>query len=154
MLRATPLVLLCCALAASSLQGQAGPATGSRVRALAPSVSTERLVGTVAAATMDSLLLSVAGGGAVLRLDKAAIESMQVSRGPSRLRWAVLGTGVGMLGGMIIGGAMGSHEDPNGFGGLVGMIGGAVVGAPVGAVAGALLAPDRWVDYPLPRSPE
>jgi hypothetical protein len=150
-MRKTAWIVVLLAATALPSAAQPGPSTGSRVRADAPTVSDARIVGRVAAATADSLLLSVSGGAAVLRLSKESIQTLQVSRGRDRLKWGVLGAGAGFLGGAVIGAALGGHDDPSGWGALAGMIGGAALGLPAGAVGGALLAPERWVRYDLPR---
>lgn len=146
-----PLLAAAALGAATHAHAQFGPETGARVRVLAPLVAPERLTGTVVAASADSLALGVADGSATLRLDKHTLESLEVSRGRARLKWGLLGAGVGLLAGAIVGAELGGQDDPSGFGALAGFLGGAVVGLPAGAVGGALLAPERWDAYPLPR---
>lgn len=136
------------------LQAQYGPETGSRVRVLAPLIQSERLYGTVAAASGDSLSLALVGRGAMLHLDKHTLESIEVSRGHPRLKWGVLGAAAGLVGGSLLGAAVGGYGDESGWGALIGFIGGGVIGTPVGAVGGALIAPERWDRYPLPSRPE
>lgn len=136
------------------LHAQYGPETGSRVRVLAPLIGSERLYGTVAGASGDSLTLALVGQRAMLHLDKHTLESIEVSRGHPRLKWGVLGAAAGLVGGSLLGAVVGGAGDESGFGALLGFISGAVIGTPVGAVGGALIAPERWDAYPLPSRPE
>lgn len=145
-----PLAAVVMLAGALPLHAQYGPETGSRVRVLAPLIGSERLYGTVADASADSLSLALAGRRAMLHLDKHTLESIEVSRGHARLKWGVLGAAAGLVGGSLLGAAVGGAGDESGFGALIGFISGAVIGTPVGAVGGALIAPERWDYYPLP----
>jgi hypothetical protein len=146
------LPLASAALLAAPLSSQIGPSEGSRVRATVPTVSEHRLVGVVSSATIDSLILSTNHGSTMVRLGKPTIQSLQVSRGHARGTWALIGAGVGFLAGGVLGGASGADDDvTGGLGAMAGFVAGVVVGVPLGAIGGAVLAPERWVDYPLPR---
>ncbi len=132
---------------------------GDRVRVLAPSVSPDRLVGTMLAMDPDSCVLDVEGRYKPVAVPLASLTSLQVSRGKRSL--AGPGAVVGMLTGGIAGvslalsackveGACRSNgEDKTVVVALVLGVGGAALGAGVGALLGAFKKVDRWEEVPL-----
>ena len=79
-----------------------------------------------------------------ITLSLDAVDRMDVSLGRPRFTRALAGAGIGLLAGGLIGGKLGSDADPEGWGGLIGMVGGASTGFTVGAIAGFAFAPERW----------
>jgi hypothetical protein len=149
-------VLLACACAPAAAQGAPSPdlrglgvSAGSRVRLVAPMVTPAPMVGTVAALTADSLLLS-RGGGARLQIDTREVRALAVSAGHSRFAWALRGAAVGLLVGGIVGAKAAGAGDETGLAAFVGFLGGIVVGTPLGAGIGAAAAPERWTPVRLP----
>jgi hypothetical protein len=151
------LVLLACACVPAAAQDAPpardlrglGVSEGSRVRVTAPAVSPERMVGTVAALTADSLLLT-RGAGARLQIDTRHVQAISVAAGRNRFAWALKGAGIGFLVGGILGAQAGGHGDHSGLGALAGFVAGVVAGTPLGAGIGALAAPERWTPVRLP----
>jgi hypothetical protein len=141
------LATLAALLLAAKLPAQTDLSAGTRVRAFAPAVSDQRLVGRVSAATADSLMLT-RPDGASIALSRPAIERLEVSRGHARVKWALIGAGAGLIVGGVIGGAMGGDDDTSGLGAAEGFTAGALQGIVLGGVAGALLAPERWRELP------
>jgi len=149
-------VLLACACAPAAAQGAPsrdlrglGVSAGSRVRVMAPVVMPEPMVGTVAALTADSLLLTRAPG-ARLQIDSRYVQALQVSAGRSRFAWALKGAGVGLLVGGVVGARAMAEVDDSGLGALAGFVVGMIVGTPLGAGVGAAAAPERWTPVRLP----
>lgn len=149
-------VFLACACAPAAAQDASSPdlrglgvSAGSRVRVAAPQVSPAPMVGTVAALTADSLLLT-RGGGARLQIDTREVRALSVSAGRNRLGWALVGAGAGLLVGGIVGARAGGAGDDTGLGALAGFLAGIVVGTPLGAGIGAVAAPERWTPVRLP----
>jgi hypothetical protein len=137
--------------AMASAQDPLAAHLGALVRVTAPTVSRERLVGTLAGANESFLRLSTAAGATVI--PRAAVERIQWSRGLHRpvlrraLEFAVVGAGFGLL-------VSSAASDPNEkepvcskrltCAGVVG--GGAAV---LGLIAGAVAPPQHdWVDVP------
>jgi hypothetical protein len=118
--------------------------TGSRIRVTAPSLSTDPIIGRLLHYSTDSLLLAAGDGEVRMRMPMSLVRTVEVSEGRDRSGWALKGAGVGLVVGILVGGASLAHDDPEGLATLAGGIAGGIVGAPLGAVVGALLAPERW----------
>lgn len=117
---------------------------GLRVRVTAPDVLPARQTGLIVRHGADSLVLVRDEGTVRIAIPAASITRLEVSAGRPRRRPALIGAGIGFIGGAVVGATWGKREDPNGFGGLLGLIAGAVVGPPVGALIGAAVAPEQW----------
>jgi hypothetical protein len=154
LLHAVVLVACTCAPAAAQaapsrdLRGL-GVSAGSRVLVMAPAVTPRLMVGTVAALTADSLLLTRAPG-ARLQIDTRSVQALAVSAGRRRFAWALKGAGVGLLVGGVVGARAMAEEDDSGLAALAGFIVGMIVGTPLGAGVGAAAAPERWTSVRLP----
>jgi len=96
--------------------------------------------------TADSVRVELARG-ATAAVAIPRIVYIDESSGRSRWRFAAIGALVGATVGGAIGAMSGEHEDPGGIGGLVGLIAGGIAGAPLGAIAGFVLAPERWTRH-------
>ena len=129
-----------------------GIATGARVRVGAPGIDPRPIVGRTLSISHDSLVLSRADGAARIHLAAGSVEWLEVSGGRSRGRWALVGAGIGALGGMLLGTAAGADADDGGYGlgAVAGFTSGIIIGAPVGAIVGALAAPEHWTRMILP----
>lgn len=126
-----------------------GVSAGSRVRVAAPAIVPGPMVGTVAALTADSLLLT-RGAGARLQIDTRQVQALSVSAGRDRWGWALRGAGVGLLVGGVAGARLAADGDQSGLAAFIGFLAGMVVGTPLGAGVGAAAAPERWVPVRLP----
>lgn len=116
---------------------------GSTVRVTAPSVLPERVKGSFRSAAGDTLRIAGSGGSLHFAIPFAAVKRLEVSEGRQRMKWMWLGMAAGAVVGTAIGGVVGDDgrtQDSAAWGRL----GGFLVGVPVGAVAGAVLAPERW----------
>ena len=105
-------------------------------------------VGRVRALTADSLLLQDAGVPSVALSD---VERLEVSRGRARGKWLLIGTGVGMVGGIVYSRAT-LDDDPADIGGVQNTADGlanTILGMLMGGAAGYFLAPERWTHVPL-----
>jgi hypothetical protein len=140
--------LLPCAI---TLQAQASELQpGARVRLEAPGITAARFVGTVLSRTGDTLLV---GGPNVapVRVPVAALTSLEISRGSSRMEGAKRGLMWGVPIGLLFGGAVAltaqcdncssppTDKDRTGF--VTAMT---VSGAVWGAGIGALVGRERW----------
>lgn len=128
-----------------------GLSTGTRVRVTAPAVFPDRATATVLAAQNDTIVVSRSDGTVSLSVPVASIQKLEVSEGRSRLKWGLLGS----LGGLLVGGFIGgstadTDNDLGGLNAMAGFFAGAILGTGAGAVVGALAAPERWTNYPLP----
>jgi hypothetical protein len=122
---------------------------GTTIRVTAPQALPERTTGAFQAARSDTLWMQ-AGRSRELVIPVAAVERLEVSRGRARLKWALIGAGSGAVAGFILGGMAGGGEDDiTGTGAAAGAIAGTAQGIVLGAIGGALLAPRRWVGYPV-----
>ncbi|HEU5174023.1 MAG TPA: hypothetical protein VFT96_04640 [Gemmatimonadaceae bacterium] len=121
---------------------------GTTIRVTAPQALTERTTGAFQAARSDSLWMH-AGRSRQLVIPVAAVERLEVSKGRARLKWALIGAGSGALAGFVLGGMAGGKDDITGTGAATGAIAGTAQGIVLGAIGGALLAPRRWVGYPV-----
>ena len=129
-----------------------GIAVGARVRVGAPSIDPRPIVGRALSISPDSLVLSEADGAARIQFDAGSVASLEVSGGHNRGRWALVGAGIGALGGMLLGTSAGASADDGGYGlgAVAGFASGIIIGAPVGAIVGALAAPEHWTRMMLP----
>ncbi len=141
-------------------QQDAPVAPGARVRVSAPSIVNKRLVGTVVALKVDTLVVDAKGRRGPLALPLAFVTGLEVSRG--RKSNVGKGAGLGFLAGAFGGAILGlvTYEECTGFcpvdpgaGGtaliLAVVLGG--VGAGLGAVIGAVIPSERWETVPLDR---
>lgn len=136
--------------ASAQYSNRIGLATGTRVRVVAPSIFPERTTATVLSAQNDTIIVARSGGAVSLSVPVSAIQQLEISEGRSRFTWAGLGAVAGLLGGGILGGSAGGRNDTSGVGAAAGFFAGSILGLIGGAVAGALAAPERWSNYPLP----
>lgn len=121
---------------------------GSTIRVTAPQALAGRTTGAFQEARSDTLWMQ-AGRSRQLVIPVAAVERLEVSRGRARLKWALIGAGSGALAGFVLGGMAGGKDDITGTGAAAGAIAGTAQGIVLGAIGGALLAPRRWVGYPV-----
>ena len=132
-------------------------APGARVRVTAPTVAEGTVVGTVASAHSDTLVLEV-NEDSLLAIPLTAVTSLEVSEGQSSSAGylAVLGGLVGIWAGALI--ASSNVESSGGFlaGGFereLAAVGGAVAGLFVGAILGAgigsAIMTENWKDVPV-----
>lgn len=120
---------------------------GTTIRITAPQTLTGRTTGAFHAARSDTLWMQ-SGRSRQLAVPMGAVERIEVSRGRSRLKWALIGGASGLVAGFVLGGmAGGSEDDLTGTGAAVGAVAGSAQGLVLGAIGGALLAPRRWADY-------
>lgn len=121
----------------SGLIAQEGPqiVPGTRIRVTAPTVASDRLVGTAMSLDVDTLVMKAEDWAAPLTVPIASVTRLDVSRGKvSRGKNALKGAGIGLL----VGGAGGyvveaSVEGDQAIAPIVGAIGGAVNGSLIGA---------------------
>lgn len=114
----------------------------------APSALPERLKGSFISATGDTLRMAGRSGSLHYAFPFSAVERLEVSSGRQRMKWMWIGLATGAIAGPLLGGVLaddGNTQDSEAWGRL----GGLLVGVPVGAVAGAVLAPERWRDVML-----
>ncbi len=125
-------------------QGDAPVTIGTRVRFRPQPPSRERLIGTVVSHSGDSLVLARERDTLAVPLNGGTLEVSQ-GRHSALLR----GLGLGLLAGMVVGGAVGAAMEPDELLGRgVNIIGGMVVGGSaglvVGTVVGASISRERW----------
>ena len=158
-MRARCILLLLVGLCAPRLEAQSPaqlPAisAGTRVRVDAPGIVTDHFVGTLLFPASDSLLLARDDGPPVT-IRSAQITSLEVSRGKSRARGAVMGLLVGAPIGVAVG-MLFSREPEVVINGSprknqqndtrdMGM-----AGAGIGLIIGGAIGRERWVRLPLP----
>lgn len=134
-------------------------APGARVRVTAPTVAEGIVVGTVASAHSDTLVLEV-NEDSLLAIPLTAVTSLEVSEGQSSSAGylAVLGGLVGIWAGALIASSNVEESSSGGlgapdFGGVVAVVGGAVAGLFVGAILGAgigsAIMTENWKDVPV-----
>jgi hypothetical protein len=126
--------------AASQLIGRARVDPRMRVRVTAPRVASEPMVGTYLSADGDTLRLLATEGMPKLAVPVTAVQRFEVSEGRARVRWARRGALAGLVFGLVLGA---TNDDGAVF------ISGLLFAPPAGAVAGALMAPERWRDAPI-----
>lgn len=137
--------------AAAAQQAAAPLAAGTAIRVTAPPTLPQRTTGAFQEARTDTLWMQP-GRSSVVAIPLASVERLQVRGGRARMKWALIGGGVGTLAGFVLGGMAGGGEDDiTGTGAAAGAVAGAAQGLVLGAIGGALLAPRRWVDYPVAR---
>jgi hypothetical protein len=143
----------------------AAQVSAARVRLTVASPSSQRLVGTLVDQDADSLWVLFAGHAAPVSVARSAV-GLEVSRGQQRAvgEGALLGAGLGFIGGFVLSGVRASQSRfcgiPDLFYGCYvewygrafrgGLIGGAIGGA-VGAALGYAVRTDRWEGVPLSR---
>jgi hypothetical protein len=100
-------------------------------------------------------LMTVEGERLCLRAGRDAVEysfpdleRLEVSVGRRRGLGVLVGTGIGLVGGIAIGAVM-SQSDSGGSGANMAVIGVPLLTTPAGALVGALAAPHRFLDVPL-----
>jgi hypothetical protein len=143
------LLPLIASAAAAQYSNPIGVAVGTRVRIVAPTVRPDPTTGTVLLVQPDTIVLR-SGQASSLAVPVSSIQKLEISAGRSRAKWGALGGVIGLFAGGIAGGKSGGHDDPTGVGALAGFFAGSVVGLGAGIIVGALAAPERWINYPLP----
>jgi hypothetical protein len=126
-----------------------GLSTGTRVRVIAPVIAPDPMTGTILSAGTDTIVLR-SGRATSLAVPVSSIQKLEISAGRSRAKWGALGGVIGLFAGGIAGGKSGGHDDPTGVGAAAGFFAGAAMGLGAGIIVGALAAPERWINYPLP----
>ena len=126
---------------------------GSRVRITAPDCGLNQQTGMLDPSLGDTLVLAYGASNA--RCLRSNVTRLEVSRG-RRSKW-VTGLGLGLLGGALVGAAVGptlNHPED----GLtaadwaaVGVLLGAPTGMVLGTLIGASIKRDRWEEVPLDR---
>ena len=148
-------VLMLAALLASVAEVRAQEArlplrVGNVARVTAPEAPGGRVVGRVRIIDRDSLVLRVSGPVERVGLAIPSIEVAELGIGRSRVEGALIGTGAGLLGGVVLGLACTfmcvSDSGPNMF-----VAAGILLGPPAGLVLGAVFPPRRWARLPLPK---
>ena len=94
----------------------------------------------------DHLVLGVDSTSKSIRLPKTAITGLEISRGRSRLKGALIGAGVGGLVGVVWGSVERSRclSKPNQFLCDLSLVGPLVVAFPVGAIVGVVIGKPQW----------
>jgi hypothetical protein len=141
----------------ASSQSLTGPAAiglgaqpGARVRVFQPDSATGSQAGTVVAVGQDGMTVRRDHPGDSLAIGFARIDRLDLSRG--RHGHALIGLGIGVVGGALVGGALGaSSGNSNGYqifnkhdDAILGAVLGGLAGAVVGPVIGALVRTERW----------
>ena len=103
-------------------------------------------VGRIRAVTPDSLLLREA---AVTSVPLSGVDRLEVSRGRARGRWVLLGTGVGMVAGIVYSRATLEDSPAGGVQNAADGLANTILGMLMGGAAGYFLAPERWTHVPL-----
>lgn len=124
---------------------------GERARIYAGRATIEPVVGRVVASDSAGVSLVFGRAAAMLWLPVSQIRMIELSEGHPRLSWGVMGAGVGLVGGMLLGAAIGQAVEPSGWGVLIGIELGVLLGPIAGGVVGAVVAPEQWEIWPLPR---
>ncbi len=156
-------MLLTAPLAQGAAQMSASLAPGTRVRVTAPVFGLDRREAVVEALRLDTLVLRT---DATIAIPGASLTRLEAHSGRHSHPWR--GTGIGALGGLLIGGTIGfiacenyTVTTPTGVGNcldsregaqiiLVAGLGlGAAGGALLGLGIGALIKTDKWVEHPL-----
>lgn len=123
--------------------------SGEHVRITAPELAAAPIRGAFLSAERDTIRVATAGGSLILGVPYSAVQRFEVSRGRARMRWAMMGAGAGAIAGMLLG-AMSASGGSGSLDESWAPLGGLVAGIPIGAVVGALVAPERWRDHPVP----
>jgi hypothetical protein len=148
--RALLLLTVTASAAAAQYSSPVGLSIGTRVRVVAPAIFPDRTIGTVLTAQNDTIVVRRSGTDATFVVPVSSLQKVEISAGRSRAKWGALGAVVGLFAGGIAGGASLAHDDTTGLGAVAGFFAGATLGLGGGIVIGALAAPERWVNYPLP----
>lgn len=126
-------------------------AIGSRVRASAPEIGTQPLIGTIVGLEPHAVLVRGAGSGSPVRVPLGPTTTIEVSGGRRSKagRGAVIGAAVGVLPGLLM--TFGDNNtDPDHSPGAVAAVG-AAAGAGVGAAVGWALKSEQWLPAELPQ---
>ena len=162
-----PMALLILATFLAPRQRVAAQEPAARVRLTMASPSSQRLVGTLVGQDADSFWVLLAARAAPVSVARNAIVRLEVSPGQQRAvgEGALIGAGLGGIGGFVLSGVAASKSRPCGTPDLFevcyvnwygrafrgGLIGGAIGGA-VGAALGYAVRTDRWEGVPLSRA--
>jgi hypothetical protein len=111
-------------------------------------------VGRLTALDGDTLRIQVRSNEAAVAIPTASLDRLSVIHGTKGHFWA--GAGLGLLGGALIGGVIGSTQDLSGsflFSNTNPAVLGIVIGAPagllLGGIIGAAIRSDRWLPVPI-----
>lgn len=131
-----------------------GLAPGERVRITAPGV--DRRPARLVVFSRDSLVVKFDGDTAAHSLRTADVSLLELSRGRSRGRGALIGAGFGFLGGAALGAVVGAILEDSQCSDCVavpalGAVGG-VLGLVIGTVVGSVRGGERWQALPLGRA--
>ena len=151
-----PAVLLVVPFATAAAQEDGlPPQPGERVRLKACSPVCEKLKGTCAALSGDTLRLRTEDAAEPAAIPIASVMELEVQRG-RKSNWAtgaIVGFGLGAAAGAIAGAAVCADEACSGISaGHAAFVAGAVGGAGfaiIGTVLGALTKSDKWEEVPL-----
>lgn len=106
--------------------------------------SPEPLTGRLWHINGETYALRVTGSNTLQKLPASRILWVDVSEGRSRIRWGMLGAGIGLLWGGLLG-ALTIGQDPQAdIGALGGFLIGGIPAAGAGAVVGVVSAPEQW----------
>lgn len=126
--------------------------SGTRIRVTSTRTGDEPFVGSALRLVRDSLVMATEGGNALLTLSTANLARLEVSEGRDRAKWGFIGAWAGATA-LALGTAVAlKSEDPSGLASFVGFIAGGVAGFFLGGVTGAIMAPEQWREFTLPRS--
>jgi hypothetical protein len=127
-----------------------GAQPGARVRVAQPDSTAGSQIGTVVAVGQDGITVRRDHPGDSLAIGFARIQRLDLSRG--RHGHALIGLGVGVVGGALVGGLLGAssgnsggfqvlnkHDDT-----ILGAVLGGLAGAVVGPIVGAVIRTERW----------
>jgi hypothetical protein len=94
----------------------------------------------------DHLILAVDSTSKSIRLPKAAVTELEISRGRSQLKGALIGAGIGGLVGLVWGSVERSRclSKPTQFLCGLSFIGPMAVASPAGALVGAMIGKPQW----------
>ena len=112
-----------------------------------PDSSSQSVVGRFLALEADEVILAVGSTPKNIRLPKAAITNLEISRGRSRAKGALIGAGVGGLVGVVWGSIerlRACSKPPHFFCDLA-FLGPLAVAPPVGAIVGTVIGKPQWV---------
>jgi hypothetical protein len=160
--------LLMTATLLALLERAAAQEPGDRVRLTIESPASRHLVGTFVREHADSLWVELPGHPALVAAARNATARLEVSRGRHRatIRGAVIGAGLGAIGGFVVSGVGTTQSQPCGSAAFVGAcvtdwygrafrggLIGATVGGAIGAVLGSIVTTERWARVPLHHTP-
>ena len=138
--------LMLAPLATAASQKSPSLKPGDRIRVITPSASGGPFVGTLVTLEADSLVMQ--GSVDARRLSLASVERVDLSRG--RKSHARLGAGIGLLVGAGVGALAGCDQQNDQSDLTQGqcIVMGAAAGALLGAITGALVRTERWMEIP------